>query len=334
MKSKTFIGIDISKKVIDLCLLESEENDFIHCNNEIKVITKNLKQLIKKKDLDIEETVICAEYTGMYIYPLIKVCQSLGINLWLESGATIKWSSGIQRGKNDKVDSERIALYASRFIDKAKFYACHDEQLDELSYLNSERELLTRDRAKYKSQIKDQKGYMPGSVYKSKKGRLSSLVRQLSKSIKEIEDKMCQLIEGNEQLQGQYEIITSIGGIGQQIAMQTIIATRGFTKFTDARKFCCHVGVAPFAYTSGSSQTSRWKVSQRANKKLKSLFHLAAISTIRMNGEMTQYYERKVAEGKNKMSVINAMRSKLIHRVFALIRDGRLYEEKYLNTLV
>jgi transposase len=161
MKSKTFIGIDISKKVIDLCLLDSEENEFLQCNNEIKAITKNLKQLFKKKGICIEDCVICAEYTGMYIYPLIKACHSLSVNVGMESGAAIKWSSGIQRGKNDKVDAERIAVYANRFIDKANFYTYHDEQIDELMYLNSERELLMRDRAKYKSQIRDQKGYLP-----------------------------------------------------------------------------------------------------------------------------------------------------------------------------
>lgn len=35
---------------------------------------------------------------------------------------------------------------------------------------------------------------------------------------------------------------------------------------------------------------------------------MAAISSIRMAGELKAYYERKVAAGKNKMSVINAIK--------------------------
>lgn len=46
---------------------------------------------------------------------------------------------------------------------------------------------------------------------------------------------------------------------------------------------------------------------------------------------MQTYFERKVAEGKNKMSVINAVRNKLIHRIFAVIRDDRTYEENYIS---
>jgi hypothetical protein len=53
----------------------------------------------------------------------------------------------------------------------------------------------------------------------------------------------------------------------------------------------------------------------QAQKRLKSLFHLGAMSAIQVSGELQTYYQRKVAEGKNKMLVLNAVRNKLIHRV-------------------
>lgn len=49
---------------------------------------------------------------------------------------------------------------------------------------------------------------------------------------------------------------------------------------------------------------------------------------------MKRYFERKLLEGKNKMSIINAIRNKLIHRVFAVIRDNRLYEDNYTKQCV
>ncbi|HET9825486.1 MAG TPA: IS110 family transposase, partial [Chitinophagaceae bacterium] len=55
---------------------------------------------------------------------------------------------------------------------------------------------------------------------------------------------------------------------------------------------------------------------------------LCAMAAIRWNDDMKIYYERKVNEGKNKMSVINAVRNKLIHRIFAVVRDKRNYVEK------
>ena len=52
---------------------------------------------------------------------------------------------------------------------------------------------------------------------------------------------------------------------------------------------------------------------------------MAAISSIKNKGELKTYYERKVAEGKNKMSVINAIRNKIIHRVFAVLKRNTEY---------
>lgn len=52
-----------------------------------------------------------------------------------------------------------------------------------------------------------------------------------------------------------------------------------------------------------------------------------------MEGDLAQYYQRKVQEGKNKMNVINAVRNKIIKRIFACVRDNRKYEKNYKVTL-
>jgi transposase len=70
-----------------------------------------------------------------------------------------------------------------------------------------------------------------------------------------------------------------------------------------------------------------------ANMDIKKLLYLGATSAIQHSQELKGYYERKVAEGKKKMSVINAVRNKLISRAFACIRDQRPYEKIYKHTL-
>ena len=66
-----------------------------------------------------------------------------------------------------------------------------------------------------------------------------------------------------------------------------------------------------------------------ANKKLKCNLHMASLRAVKLDGDLKAYYERKVLEGKNKMSVINAIRNKLLLRIFAVIRDQRPYVENY-----
>ncbi len=85
-----------------------------------------------------------------------------------------------------------------------------------------------------------------------------------------------------------------------------------------------------FGYESGSSIKGRSKVSHLANKEAKALLNLAACCAIRCNDEMKQYYQKRVTEGKKKMSCLNIIRSKLVARMFAVIKRQTTYQEKLL----
>jgi transposase len=141
----------------------------------------------------------------------------------------------------------------------------------------------------------------------------------LKKQLKELEQAILKLVAHNEQMSRQAELLQSVPGIGIQTALQLICYTRCFSAFSNWRQLACYAGVAPFEYQSGTSIRGRTKVSHYAQKKLKSLLNMAALSAKRHDPELKQYFERKVAEGKNKMLVINAIRCKLIARAFAVI---------------
>ena len=330
MQFESVIGIDVSKLTLDIALVTQDaEVENFKIENKPLSIKKFFEKLSKKVRLDT--ALICAEHTGHYGYPLRKICLEMNYSLWLESGAEIKQRSGVTRYKNDKVDSIRIADYAKRHQDRAKIQKEEDYALESVRALSSERDLFIKERAKYKTQLKDLKDYMDEQLFKARSNRFKKQVESLTKLIKEIDKQIKALLESSEKLSNQKTILTSIGGIGDQVAIHTIVATSAFTKFDSGRKFACHVGVAPFAFESGTSQRSRRKVSFRAKMELKKLFHMAALSAIKMKGELKDYFDRKVAEGKNKMTVINAVRAKLINRIFALIRDNRKNEKNYMT---
>lgn len=328
-----FLGIDVSKRNLDCCLF---------CNGVVvrqdvilnyqKSIEKYLFDICVDQDTEPDCLVICAEYTGMYIYPLIVACQSKDYKLWIEDPTQIKYSSGLQRGKNDKIDAQRIALYAYRYVDRIKVYSRPSVSIEALKLLSTELSMLCNDRQKYQAQLSDQKEYMADNIYKSKLKRLSLLMKQLDKAIKSIEDEIEIIITKDELLFHQMKLLMSVEGIGRKTSLKMILETHAFTRFPDSRKFCCHAGVVPFSYLSGSSQHSRNRVSQRANKSIKSLLHLAALSAIQnKKSELRIYYDRKVAEGKNKMSLLNAIRAKLIARMFTVIKNDKLYDFNYIN---
>ena len=107
--------------------------------------------------------------------------------------------------------------------------------------------------------------------------------------------------------------------------MYLIAYTNGFTRFKNSRKFASYCGIAPFPYQSGISIRGKTKVNHLANKKLKTLLDLCAKSAIQYNAEMKQYYERRIKEGKAKMSTINIVRNKLLSRIFAVVQRGTPY---------
>jgi transposase len=149
----------------------------------------------------------------------------------------------------------------------------------------------------------------------------------MEKTRESIEKEISLLIKQDPGLKQLFELLTSIPGIGTVVAVNMIVVTDEFQKFDDPNKFSCYAGVVPFANRSGTSIKGKWKVSHLANKKIKMLLHLAAMSAITVKGELQEYYKRKVAEGKNKMSVINAIRNKLIHRIFAVIKRLTPYQK-------
>ncbi|MEH0153590.1 transposase, partial [Limibacter armeniacum] len=161
------------------------------------------------------------------------------------------------------------------------------------------------------------------------------LLNQLDKQLKKVQLQIRQLIQEDEKLKQLTKIVTSVPGVGEIVCWKLLVVTNEFKDLRDGRKFACYSGVAPFAYTSGISIKGRAKVSNMANKDMKKLLHMAAVASIgKGKGELYDYFHRKVKQGKHKMSIINAVRNKIIHRVFACVSANREYDYSYINALV
>lgn len=320
MNYSYFCGCDISKNHVDFYGFDAQNTACIERRS-----ANTIQELIAVLQTFPTGMLVCAEHTGMYGYNLSRAAEQLTIDLWLEHPGQIKASSGIKRGKTDAVDARCIAEYAFRHQDKVRLNKPDKAPLRKLSYLQSERALLVADRAKYKGQLRDQQAHMDGESYRQKAARLEALIACFCQQIQQIDEAIAERIDSDPELSHQHRLLQSIPGVGPRLSLAVIVATKGFTCFSSPRAFSCYCGVAPFVWHSGASTYSRARVSHRADKRIKTLLHMGALSAINCSGELQQYYLRKVEEGKPKMSVINAVRSKLIHRMFAVIKKGQEY---------
>ena len=332
MKSYLFIGIDISKATLDVCVLSASGSMEIHYHefsNSSKGFIHLLKWLKEKSGgVAIEDWRICMENTGIYSLELNCFLHEKSIWQSMENALQIKRSMGVVRGKTDKADCKTIALYAYRFYDKLKPYVLPGETLLRLRALFSQRERLVSMHSQLLVGNQSMKGYARELV-KDIQNQNETLLKNLAEQIKTIDKSLKDCLQQDKELQRKAKLIQSVPGIGQQTASYLLIVSRGMQSFATAREFACYSGCAPFAHTSGTSIRGKTKVHFIANRKMKMLLHMAAMNAITFNEELKTYYQRKVAEGKNPMSVLNAVRFKLICRIFSVIKRNEEFQKEY-----
>ena len=244
---------------------------------------------------------------------------------------TIKKSSGFERGSDDKTSALKIAGYALRYQDRMQLWRPVDSNIEKIKNLIAQRDRVMNAITQLTVPVKElsECGCIKDAKELEKLQR--SPLKALQKTKIVIEQLIVKTAQQDVEIIKKIQQVQSIKGIGPVTAVALLAYTKGFTTFSNAKELACYCGVVPFAKRSGTSIRFKSTVSPYANKKLKKLLHLCALSSIKNNKEMQVYFERKVAEGKNKMSVINAVRNKLVHRVFAVVRDGRFYEETYIG---
>jgi transposase len=318
-----YIGIDVSKLTLDVTILFECENttktEYYKIENSERIIARFVKE--KLGSYDSKQLLFCFEDTGIYSMPLAYYLYDNKFTYWHVPALEIKRSKGISRGKYDKIDSKDIAFYAFTHTHKFRPGKVSSQSIQSLRLLFTERDKLLKTLSSFEK-TGENKGFISKDVFQSVASINKSVINQLNKALKRIEEKMLGIITLDELLNLQYKLVRSIPGIGMQTAIYVLIATKGFDTFENWRQLACYAGVAPFPYQSGTSVHGRTKVHPLADKKLKSLLNMCTICAVRHDKELKAYYDRKVKEGKSKMLVINNVRAKLLARVFAVINRG------------
>ncbi|MFN8347867.1 MAG: transposase [Spirosomataceae bacterium] len=240
---------------------------------------------------------------------MLDFLHKLHLPIWLESSLQIKKAGGLQRGKTDSIDAQRIAEYAFRFRDQFRLWEPPRAVVQQLALLSAARQRLITVYNQLAGPLAEQQGFIDPVLQKQLQKSCQASLTALEKDRKAVDKAIDALIEADSHLCQLFELVTSVPGIGKATATEIVVATNEMKTIADSKKMACHAGVAPFNYQSGSSVRGRPGVSQHARKRLKSLFHLGAMSAIRAKGELQDYYWRKVKEGKNKMLVLNAVRN-------------------------
>ena len=335
--AKHFIGIDVSKPFFDAALMavidhQKQAIESAHFENT-KLGLKAFEKWLKKHKVSFDEnTVLVIENTGIYHRLLWAFCDKIKLQIHIGNAAHIKWSFGIARGKNDKIDAIRLCKYAFKESDELKMSKPLNPKLMQLKDLQTSRTRLLSQKNANKTYLKELNNINDKATQKALEQVYKTAIKGLKKSIAAIEKLIKELVESDDSLQKSYDLLLSVPGIGHITAIYLIVCTNNFSGNISGKQLASYAGVAPFGNSSGTSIKKPEKVHKMANKELKKILHMGAMSVIHCNPEMKQYYDRKMAEGKHALGVINAVKNKLVLRAVAVIKSQRPYVDNFVKS--
>jgi transposase len=325
MKVQHIIGADLSKRSIDLVYHLTKA--YIKIDNSTDGFN-DLMRWLQKLNIDISESIIVMEHTGLYSYCFENFLHQHQIIFCKLNAVEIKRSIGLVRGKTDKLDAARIAEYGYEKKNRLRVNQPLSNHMKRLQVLHSTYHRLVRHRAALINALKEYRHIgiaEKDMIIQSQQQLIKNFDKQIQKLLSEIK----MIIDEQPALHQNFLLLQSIKGVGKVLALTIIIKTHNFTRFTNARKFACFCGTAPFDHSSGTSVRKKSRVSHLADKQMKTLLDLSAKSAIQYDKELKKYYLKRVENGKSKMSTINIVRNKILYRVFAVIKRQTPFVENY-----
>lgn len=331
VKKKHFVGVDISNNTLDLSLLEEGTYGTFLDKKIGNSITgfDSIVTWMEKQDKKLEDCLFCMEHTGTYGLLFFAWLSQMKIDFCVEPGIQIKRSLGMTRGKNDKIDARRIAEYVFTNRAKLRLFTMPSTLIIQIKQLLTYREQNIRIRTSLKNSLKSHIQYQRVSGLGKITEQITSQIEQQDMLVNDIEKEIVELIESDSQMRKNFELVTSIKGIGFIITAFMLVTTNNFTSFENGRKYACYSGIAPFEYRSGTSIKGKARVSPFGNKTIKTLLSNGANSASQWDPQLRAYYKRKEAEGKDHKLIINSISCKLVNRAFAVIKRQTPYINVY-----
>jgi transposase len=327
---KVFVGIDVSKEWIDVCVTLDGKVVFHQCFDNNKPgfgkMVKWVKEYGKQPDW-----LVCMEHTGIYAQLLWHYLTQKTITYCVVPGQLISSGLEIRRGKNDRIDAGDIARFAMRYADELKPHRLPTQVLSRLKMLFAYRVRLVKAKGLISVPAGEAKVFA-AKESKEMRSDSNSLVQILEARIKKVEKLIDQVINGDEQTRQCYQLIISVPGFGPVTACYLLIITHCFTTLNISRKLANFGGVAPHPHKSGKSIKGKTRVSPVADKKLKALLSSGAGSLINHHKPTQQYFLKLTAKGKNENLVRNNIKNKMLHTVCTVVKRGTPYLDNYQST--
>ncbi len=311
------IGIDVSKKTLDLAAL----------NDDGEVSRAQFKNTKADREICFEwlqrfgNYRVALEATGTYHQHLVHLLQEH--NVWVSvlnpTQVSFFIKSQHRRNKTDKADALGLALYA-----KERMPAASQPFEPSKQSLSREIEALSQDLTRLKNRLEAAKeGVTHPKVIES----LERRIKALEEEKRSLEGQLLEDV-GASDPEG-LSLLTSIPGVGMRTACLLLTELGDIRRFSSARRLVAYAGLTPERYESGSSILKRSRITRMGSRHLRKILYMPALSGLRYNPSLQAFYQRLVDRDKAKKSALVACMAKLLRIVFAVLTHRKPYDSSF-----
>jgi len=148
-------------------------------------------------------------------------------------------------------------------------------------------------------------------------GRMLDLQRQIQQVDK--------IMHARFRTHSQAEIIESLPGMGPTLGAEFLVAVGGSVDaFVTPGRLASYAGLVPVSRDSGRIQ-GNLRRPKRYNRRLRRVFYMAALCSLKAGGASRAFYDRKRDERQVHKQAVLALARRLVDVLWALLRDGRMF---------
>jgi transposase len=151
---------------------------------------------------------------------------------------------------------------------------------------------------------------------------IEAMIGFLERQIAEIDEQIRSLINDDPTLRGRRDLLSSIPGIGERVAITILGELPNITEFRNAKALSAFVGLCPREFRSGRSVSAAW-LSKIGNAHVRRILYMPAIAAMRCNPVLKAFAERLRLRGKRGKQIIVAVMRRLLVLAYGVLKTGR-----------
>ena len=319
-----YLGIDVSKDTLDVCLLHDGGPAAAAFPNS-KAGWRSLRNWLKKRAK--EPTHVCLEATGRYGEGITAFLHANGYAVSVINPARIKGyaTSRLARNKTDRIDAALIADFCRAQQADLPLWTPPDPAQRHLQALVRQLEDLDKMRQQERNRL--QSGLTVANVMQRIRDHIAFLDTQIAAVKQEID----QHFDQHPDLKHQRDLIASIKGIAHLTAAKLLAEIPNIQAFASPKELVAFAGLNPRQRRSGSSVHGKSRISKVGCAAIRAALFMPAVCAKNTNPIMQPLVQRLEQRGHCKMSIIVAVMRKLLHLVFGILKSGLPFDPLFLE---